>query len=235
MTESREPLPPEALVDVPVFPLPGTVLMPRTIISLHVFEPRYRAMTADCIEGHRLMVVAMLDPDGTPDHFGRPRVHSVGGLGALRRSARLPDGRYNIVVEGLHRVDISDELDPGPPYRRARARVLEDVYPPDTAPLTAVMASVRSLCTRALTQSHPHDASELDGLNQVVDPGHLADLVAAAAMTDALERQQVLAEPDVEARLNLVAGCLGAYLLSQTAATDGGEVSIGWGITTGKA
>jgi hypothetical protein len=229
-----EAIDPGALTAVPVFPLPGTVLMPRTMISLHVFEPRYRAMTHDCIEGHRLMVVAMLDPEGEPDAFGRPRIHPVGGLGALRRSARLPDGRYNIVVEGLHRANIAEELDPGPPYRRARVRLIEDVVP--EVPLGAAMASVRSLCTRAMAHSNPGDASELEGLNQIADPGQLADLVAAAAMPEALDRQQVLAEPNVEARLNLVAGSLGAYLLSQTSDDDQGSPgSFGWGITPGKA
>ncbi|NJK88052.1 MAG: hypothetical protein HC923_00765, partial [Myxococcales bacterium] len=73
---------PEQLDQVPVFPLPGTVLLPRTLIQLHIFEPRYRAMTEDCIEGTRLMIIAMLDPNGTPDEHGRPAVHRVAGLGA---------------------------------------------------------------------------------------------------------------------------------------------------------
>ncbi|MEM1024320.1 MAG: LON peptidase substrate-binding domain-containing protein [Myxococcota bacterium] len=223
-----------ALEEVAVFPLSGAVLLPRTLISLHVFEPRYRAMTQYCLDGSRLMVVAMTRPESPPDAFGRPAVHKVAGLGILRQSARLPDGRYNIVIEGLCRVNISDEHDPGPSFRRVRARILEDQMPADSRSLLPAMASLRSLCTRAMVHVSPSDASELQGLNEVDEPGPLADLVAAAALTDPSERQDVLAEPDVEARLGLVAGSLGAFLLVQQ--SDAEEDSpIGWGITPGKA
>jgi Lon protease-like protein len=230
---NADDLTPKALAEVPIFPLPGTVLLPRTMISLHVFEPRYRAMTEDCLEGHRLMAIAMLDPASEPDAEDRPAIHRVAGLGALRRSARLPDGRFNLVVEGLCRVRLGPELPMDKAYRRAPAEVLHDVAPEEPAALASAMASLRALCARAMAQLSPKDASELEGLNQVTDPGHLADLVAAAAMPDAEERQQVLDEVDVEKRVQLVAGALGAYLLSHAPESETG--AFGWGIHPGKA
>lgn len=223
---------PEALREVPVFPLPGTVLLPRTLISLHVFEPRYRAMMETCIEGNRLLAVAMFDEDGQPDAHGRPSIHPVAGIGALRRSARLPDGRYNIVLEGLGRVDITEEHPPTRIYRRATARVLEDVLPTDPLALARSVASLRALCTRALAQDKESDDADLvEGLSNVHEPGALADLVAAAAVRDSIDRQRVLAEPDVLERINLVAGALGALLLSESSDQE----NFGWGITTGQA
>ena len=103
---------PVDLAAVPFFPLPGTVLLPRTFISLHVFEPRYRAMMEYCIEGPRLLAIAMYDDQRAPDGHTRPGVFPTAGLGALRRAAKLPDGRFNLVLEGIARVDLSEELPP---------------------------------------------------------------------------------------------------------------------------
>lgn len=228
-----EDLKPEALAQLPIFPLPGTVLLPRTMISLHVFEPRYRKMTEDCLEGHRLMAIAMLDPTSAPDAAARPAIHRMAGLGVLRRSARLPDGRFNLVVEGMCRVQLGREWPLDKPYRRAEATVMPDVLPDDPTSLAPSMASLRALCARALAQLSPKEAADLEGLNQVSEPGALADLVAAAAMPDAAERQQVLDEVRVESRVQLVAGALGAYLLTQAPDTEPG--TYGWGIHPGKA
>ena len=230
MTRSAE-LVPEALVEVPVFPLPKTVLMPRTMISLHLFEPRYRKMMEHCIEGSRLLVVAMYDENGAPDDHGRPAIHPISGIGALRRSARLPDGRYNIVLEGLARVDVSGEHPPTRTFRRASARVVEDVLPTDATKLARAIASVRALCTRALGASSEEEAEMIEGLSRVAEPSALADLVTAAVIKDSQDRQRVLAEPDVLARLDIVSGALGALLL----ASGDHESTGGWGITTGEA
>lgn len=236
MTDGLDDVPLEALNAVPVFPLPGTVLLPRTFISLHVFEPRYREMLEDVIEGHRAMVVAMLDERGMPDIYQRPRIHGVGGLGALRRSARLPDGRYNIVLEGLARVDISQELAPSTAYRRANGRVLCDEWPEDRRTLDRSLASLKALTTRALSQMLTADEDVIENLAQLDDPARLADMVAAAILNDPLERQRVLAECNIEERVQLVAGAIGALLLDNEAAEDGpGRASPGWGIIPGKA
>lgn len=231
---SIDDLPEEALLDLPIFPLPGTVLLPRTFISLHVFEPRYRAMLEDCIEGHRALAVAMINPDGLPDRWDRPSIHPIAGVGVLRRSARLPDGRYNIVLEGLARVDIHDEHMPTKLYRRARATVVPDRWPIDAAALGPAVASLRALCSRALTQISPTDSEILEGLNAIQDPSRLADMVAAAAIAEAPERQRALAEADVLARLQLVSGALGAILLSHDAQAESSK-PMGWGISPGKA
>lgn len=226
-------IPKEALAAVPVFPLPGTVLLPGTFLSLHIFEPRYRAMMEYVIEGHRYLVLATVAEGAPPDAEGRPAIHPTAGLGALRRSIRLPDGRYDIVLEGLARVDVSSELPPDLVFRRAQAVVLEDPQPAEPGSLTPAMVSVRALCHRALLQEGGGDPDLLESLAMVTEPGRLADLVAAAVFREAAQRQQVLAEPRVEARLELVAGILGAQLLS---AEDGdGPAALSWGITPGKA
>lgn len=229
-------VPPEALIELPVFPLPGAVLLPRTYLSLHIFEPRYRRMMEDCIEGHRVLAVAMLDETRAPDSWGRPPIHPIAGIGVLRRSARLPDGRYNIVLEGAHRADISEELGPDRPYRRVRGHIVEDELPEDEQALEAAISSLRSLSARVVAEMSSSDAEIMQRLNDVTDPGNLADLIAAAAIQDNGDRQKILAERDVLKRLHLASASLGALLLTAHAAdSEAKGQPIGWGIGPGKA
>lgn len=225
---------PEALASLPIFPLPGTVLLPGTFMSLHIFEPRYRRMLEDCADGHRIMAIAMLDEGGAPDALGRPPLHPVAGLGLLRRSAKLPDGRYNIVLEGAVRVSVANELPPDLPYRRARAQVLADQLPEDGRETEASVAAVRALCARVVAQMGPQDVEIIQRLNEVEDPSVLADLIAAAAVKDPPERQKILAEVNVGRRLNLAGASLASLLLKSPEAQTG-KASFGWGIGPGRA
>lgn len=226
----------EALLELPIFPLPGTVLLPRTFMSLHIFEPRYRRMLEDCVDGHRVLAIAMLDETGHPDSWGRPPIHRVAGVGILRRSARLPDGRFNVVLEGVARADISHELEPGLPYRRARATILPDELPDDASELDSAVASLRSLCARVVAQMASSDAEIMQKLNEVTDAGNLADLIAAAAVQDDLDRQKILSAQNVLDRINIAAGALAALLLrAQDMEQPSTPGSYGWGIGPGKA
>jgi uncharacterized protein len=103
---------------IPIFPLPGVVLLPGTLLPLHIFEPRYRAMVADALEGERTIGMTMWAP-GAEAEPGEPRIHAIGGAGEIVESERLDDGRYNIVLEGRFRFRVVDE-EPALPYRVAR-------------------------------------------------------------------------------------------------------------------
>jgi Lon protease-like protein len=222
----------EALATLPIFPLPGMVLLPRTLVSLHIFEPRYRRMIEDVIDGHRLLALAMLNEDGAPDRFGRPAVHGVAGVGILRRSARLPDGRFNIVLEGAIRAAIDVELDPGLPYRRACARAIDDEQPENPAELQTVLSSVHGLCAQLATRMSPEDAEVLERLHEITEPGPLADLVAAAVLQESQERQRILEEANIGKRLERAAASLAALLLKTEENQNG---PTGWGVGTGEA
>src|SRR5688572_25873601 len=110
---------------VPVFPLPTLVLFPHTVVPLHIFEPRYRAMVGDALLGDRLIAMALLKPGWEKDYEGAPPVHEVVGVGRILRDERTEDGRYNILLEGIARARIEEHLPPNP-YRRARVRVLTE-------------------------------------------------------------------------------------------------------------
>lgn len=101
-----------------LFPLPGVVLLPGALLPLHIFEPRYRAMVADALEGDQTIGMAMLKPGWESREEPLP-IHPIGGAGEIVESEELPDGRYNIVLEGRFRYRILEEAEANP-YRSAR-------------------------------------------------------------------------------------------------------------------
>jgi len=106
---------------VPVFPLPTAVLFPRTVLPLHIFEPRYREMVRDASAGDGVIAIALLKPGFESDYEGSPEIHTVGTVGRIEELVALPDGRFNLNLVGLVRVDL-EELPSPHAYRIARAR-----------------------------------------------------------------------------------------------------------------
>jgi Lon protease-like protein len=113
---------PEALPNViPVFPLPGALLLPRGQMPLNIFEPRYVAMVDDALRsGHRL--IGMIQPD--PSHPGpdqnKPHLFGVGCVGRITQLAESGDGRYLIQLTGIARFRVEAELAVATPYRQCR-------------------------------------------------------------------------------------------------------------------
>lgn len=99
-----------------MFPLPNTVFFPGTVLPLHVFEPRYRHMVRDVVDGSKRMVVTLLKPGWEQDYHGAPAVHGVGTIGAVEDVEPLRDGRYNLRLRGLERVRLDREIQ-SKPYR----------------------------------------------------------------------------------------------------------------------
>ena len=104
------------LLRVPIFPLAGALLFPRSQLPLHIFEPRYRVMTRDAMAGDRL--IAMVQPK---DHGEPPALFEVGCLGRIGMCEELDDGRFNIVLEGLSRFRIAREAEVDTLYRQVDA------------------------------------------------------------------------------------------------------------------
>ena len=110
---------------IPLFPLPNVVFFPKMPMPLHVFEPRYLQMTADSLEGDRIIGMVLLKAGWEPEYEGRPPVYPVGCAGRIEQSEKLADGRYNLVLRGTSRFRIDFEH-AGAPYRRASVLALED-------------------------------------------------------------------------------------------------------------
>jgi Lon protease-like protein len=104
---------------IPVFPLPNIVFFPKTYLPLHIFEPRYRAMVADIAAMGGCIGMALLREGWQHDYEGNPPVYEIGCVGRMISAQPLPDGRSNIVLQGLQRYRICEE-NYERPYRQAR-------------------------------------------------------------------------------------------------------------------
>jgi Lon protease-like protein len=119
-SRASDGLSPSSLPDcIPVFPLPNIVFFPKTYLPLHIFEPRYRAMVADADATGGWIGMALLREGWQHDYEGTPPVYEIGCVGRLISTQRLPDGRSNIVLHGLHRYRIREEQHQRS-YRQAR-------------------------------------------------------------------------------------------------------------------
>ena len=98
------------------------MLFPGALLPLHVFEPRYRAMVKDCLETHKAMAIALIRETGERDPHGHPAIEAVAGVGVIIDHAELPDGRYNILLQGRARVPLDRApVRPSVPARQSRA------------------------------------------------------------------------------------------------------------------
>ncbi len=104
---------------VPVFALPAVVFFPRTYLPLHIFEPRYREMVADASREGQCIGMALLKEGWEADYYGNPPIYGMGCVGRLLHVEALSDGRSNILLQGLERFEIEEELT-DKSYRRAR-------------------------------------------------------------------------------------------------------------------
>ena len=101
---------------IPIFPLPGALLLPRARLPLHIFEPRYLAMLDDTMKTpHRL--IGMIHPRETPKDEA-PCLHAIGCAGRLTAFSETEDGRYMITLTGISRFRVKEEVDGFAPYRR---------------------------------------------------------------------------------------------------------------------
>ena len=105
---------------IPVFPLPGALMLPRTRLPLHIFEPRYLAMIEDAMKTrHRL--IGMIQPRETPaseKRGGEKRLQAIGCAGRLTGFSETEDGRYMITLSGISRFRVREEVQGFAPYRR---------------------------------------------------------------------------------------------------------------------
>ena len=183
---------------IPIFPLQDVVLFPRGSRPLHIFEPRYRAMVADALEGDSIIGMVLLRPGHEAEYEGRPPIFVVGCAGVIVAAEKLPDGRYNIVLDGLVKFRVLRE-DASRTYRIAEVVALPEV----------VEASDRSLLARRRRQLERTLLSVSPGTR--LPPSDLPDEAVVDGLSGALplepaDRQELLeADGPIERALKLIA------------------------------
>ncbi|HET6411124.1 MAG TPA: LON peptidase substrate-binding domain-containing protein [Anaeromyxobacter sp.] len=201
-----------------VFPLYGVVVLPGTPTPLHVFEPRYRALVRDALRGDRIVAVPqLLGAEGLRELH--PPLRPIAGAGYIEHHVEHEDGRFDIVLRGLSRVRLGEELSSEAAYRTFRAEVAPDRFPPGgPAKLQAEMESLRQLVLELSTRLPPESGAPAlaEAVAQLKDPSAAVDLVAAAAVSEPDARQAVLEELDVARRIERVVSEVAAVVLLLT-------------------
>src|SRR6185436_10374701 len=130
---------------IPLFPLPNVVLFPNVCLPLHIFEPRYREMVSDALDGDRIIGMVLLRPGWEGDYEGRPPIYPTGCAGLISHAERLSDGRYNIVLRGLEKFRVMRE-DPERAYRVAEVdAILEQQSEGDRSEIRAERRRLEAL------------------------------------------------------------------------------------------
>jgi Lon protease-like protein len=207
----------EHLQRLPLFPLPRLVFFPDTLLPLHVFEPRYRAMVRHCLDASWPLAVVLIEPGHEREQLGAPPIAPVAGVGRIAHHEVLPDGRMNIVLSGVARVGL-DERASGAPYRVARASLRRDEWPESRHALDSPLSSLRSCLTALRLAWNEAPDGLLDWLLESPDASVLANRVSSALFTDPAE-QELLACDNVAARLDAALDRV-SLLLARNAGTD---------------
>jgi Lon protease-like protein len=203
----------------PLFPLPSVVLLPSALLPLHIFEPRYRLMTKDALEGEKLVAMALLRPGFEATYAEAPAIEEWVGLGRIVAHAPVPGGRSNLVLAGLRRARVLEE-DRSRAYRRGRLQVHEDEEPPADE-RDAIRQRVTELLGR-LPEDLVRDPVRLEFARRFDVPlGALLDLAADTLHLGVRDKQALLAEPQVAARADRLVSIIEtrmAELAARTAA-----------------
>ncbi len=187
--------------------LPKVSLFPGMMLPLFIFEPRYRRMLEEVLEGDRLFAVAMMDPESFDEEPA-----GVGGIGMVRACRENPDGTSNLFLQGLARVIIHEVAD-REPYPKLR---IEPVTPPDEPSLKAeaLAIKVKELVRRQLGVEEPEEREELtpempdpkrqlaNSVAKLDSPPQIADLVTYALINDPGRKQELLETLVIEDRLD---------------------------------
>ncbi|MDV3258075.1 MAG: LON peptidase substrate-binding domain-containing protein [Sphingomonas sp.] len=181
---------------VPLFPLAGAILFPRSQLPLHIFEPRYRDMVRDALAGPGR--IGMIQPSGSGDPAP---LYQAGCLGEIVAAEELDDGRFNIVLHGSSRFRLIAERDLGTSYRQA------DV---DLAAFDDSEPEALALVQRAEVEREARRFGDALGLAVdweavgKLDDELLVNAIAQVAPFDVGAKQALLEEPTLAGRADLV-------------------------------
>jgi Lon protease-like protein len=194
-----------------VFPLPNLVMFPHVMQALHIFEPRYRALLEASLEDDRLMALGVLAPGWEQSSAARPALRSTACLCRIATHQRTKQGTYNVLVLGVRRIRLIEELPPKKLFRVCDAEILED-QEPEAAPAGAAAILQQQLLS-AFKRAMPKIPNAYEQLDQLLGSqitlGMLADIVSYTIELDLEVKMRLLAECDVFRRTQLLLEAIG--------------------------
>jgi Lon protease-like protein len=202
------------LLRLPIFPLPGAILFPRSQLPLHIFEPRYREMVRDAIDGSGR--IGMIQPQRLDDDNKAP-LYAVGCVGEIVGIEELDDGRFNIVLLGSNRFKFIQDVELDAAYRCAEVDIeaFDDGEPP-----------ALSLAQRAEVEREARRLGNAMGLAvdwdavARLDDEMLVNAIAQVAPFDVGAKQALLEQPKLEGRADLLVQLMQFHRAAVTGGTE---------------
>jgi Lon protease-like protein len=187
---------------IPVFPLAGALLLPRALLPLNIFEPRYLAMVDDAMKGTR--VIGMIQPDESKgDARSGPALFATGCAGRITQFAESGDGRNLITLEGIARFRVTEELSVTTPYRQCRVDF--ENFKTDFVPRLGEEAVNREELLKTLADYLKANKLEADWKD--INEAQTEALVNGLSMMSpygAREKQALLEAPDLKNRADVL-------------------------------
>jgi ATP-dependent Lon protease len=194
---------------VRLFPLPNLVLFPHVMQPLHVFEPRYRELLEDALDGDRLIAMAVLSPGWENDYEGTPAVFPTACLGRVAAHCQLDDETYNVLLLGVRRVRLLRELSPVASFREWKVEVCTDCLPLKEADRRRDLQRRLREAFLAVVPSLPEVHEQLDQLlGGDVSLAVLTDVIGYMLDIDIRAKEALLAELSVSRRAEMLLGHL---------------------------
>jgi uncharacterized protein len=210
-----------------LFPLPNLVMFPHVLQPLHIFEPRYRAMLEESLDNDSLIAMAMLAPGWEGDYEGRPETRAMACLCRVAAHCKAEKGNYNVLLVGLKRLQIREELPPTKLFREAEVELVEDVYPPKNASRRQTLQRRLVSAFRNVLPKFPANREHIEKLlSTEISLGMLTDIVAYTLKLDQKIKEDLLAQPLPDLRALLLLECLGARGRPLSLATFPPEFSL---------
>ncbi len=192
---------------IPLFPLHGTILLPGSVLPLHIFETRYRQMVEHVLENDELMI-GMIQPEA----LDSKKLCDVGCAGTIAHSQKLPKGNYLIQLQGKSRFQIAEELETDTLYRKARVEYSSFTHDTKEASLSKDIK---------LLYKNFREYSERNKLKiewekiEEIPANYLVNLLSMNLDFSGIEKQTLLESPDLDSRLEDLIALMGMSGLSE--------------------
>lgn len=204
-----------------LFPLPNLVMFPHVLQPLHIFEPRYRDLMEEALATDQIIAMASLRPGWERDYEGRPPLYPVACLCRIASHCRLKQGSYNLLLHGLQRVRLVQELPPDKRFREARVELSADLYP---AHRIHEVPLLQERLRKALVETLPRLPAAQEQIDQLlaadVPLGMLADIVSYLLDIEIKAKERLLAELNVYRRTNMLLRHLASMSRDAAASVD---------------
>jgi Lon protease-like protein len=191
----------EIPTEVPVMALGNAVLFPHSLLPLHIFEQRYRDMLVHSLSGDRMFSVALMKK-GIEEAVEIEDLCPVAGVGLIRACVGNENGTSNLVLQGLARIRLVSWTQQTP-FRIAKIEIAKSVLG-NAIEADALSEKVKEFCMRIERIGVPLPPNLMDHLKQIDSPEILSDVVAAAFVGEASQRQKLLEAYEVCERLRLL-------------------------------